>query len=281
VTVATPIPYNAKSLPFYQQESGANDSTVSPDVSHGYDIFATRLSEERRSVALARANGTLSNSRERVIFFVTDVKVDLSLTGTTGQGRRTRDFYPHNVLMPGYTISAMCLDQQDYGTVVEFVHKTQQEAVGNARAGNLIQLDIAEGGLHITTPQGEPVSFMRGVHKPICAQGVIMQIQRKHKQFEYAPKFEMQVIVSHEFTGLYKEVGSFEPEQESWWALLQGLKPWENQKKEQPAVNTKPTTAPSPLPAPAPSTNTAKGREEQAARENAEHERAAHEAGKR
>lgn len=279
--MATQIPYNAKSLPFYAQETGASDSTVSPDVSHGYDIFAARLSDERRRAALAQANGTLSNSRERVIFFVTDVKLDLSLTGTTGQGRRTRDFYPHNVLMPGYTVTAMCLDQQDYGNVVEFIHKTQQEAVGNARAGNLIQLDIAEGGFNITTPNGESVSHMRGRHKAVCAQGVIMQIKRKHKQFEYAPKFEMQVIVAHEFTGIYKEIGSFEPEQESWWALLQGLKPWENQKKEKAAVNTKPTSTPPPIPAPAPTTGTAKGREEQAARENAEHERAAHEGGKR
>jgi hypothetical protein len=232
------VPYNSHNLPDYLPESGTNDSFVSPPVTEGYDIRAVRLSTKRREAALARANGTLSNSREKVNFFITNVRIDLGLTGTTGQGRRTRDFYPHNILMPSYVVTGICLDQGDYGTLVEFVHKTQQEAVGNVKAGNFIQLDVAEGGFATKR------SIMRGRHKPICAQGVVEMMKRVHKQFAYAPIFTMSVVVAHEFYGLFNEISGYEPKSQSWWEVLQGLQPYQPPKKQSTAKGSAPTSFP-------------------------------------
>jgi hypothetical protein len=232
-----PVAYNSQALPFFTPDASAGASVVSPATDTGYDIRATRLGDARRTAALSRANGALSNSREKVLFFVNEIKIDLGISGSTGQGRRTRDFYPHNIIMPSYVVEGHCLDQQDYGTLVEFVHKLQQEAVGNVRAGNLTQLDVLKGGIKTRRP------IMRGVRKPICAQGFVEEIGRTYKAGTYAPTFTFNVVVAFEFTGLYRQIGGYEPTQESWWEILQGMKPYTSQvEKSETAKNSKPTS---------------------------------------
>ncbi len=238
------VPYNSSNLPFYtHNDTMAGDSLVSPTVSAGYDIRAVRISEARRQAALARANGSLSNSREKVVFFVKKVTEDTGIVGQTAQGRRTRDFYPHNIEMPSLTIIAQVLDQQDYATVVEFVHTMQQEAVGNVRAGNLMQFDLngPTSGLGNFHRRGEgSVTTMKGRHKPICAQGFVESIDRKHGKDEFAPIFQFTFLMAHEFDGIATDVASYEVEQESWWEVLNGLKKFVNQRPEKPEPKTQP-----------------------------------------
>lgn len=239
--------YASQSLPLYTIPSTPNFSSVVPPGDQGYDIRAARLSSERRAAALKLANGILSNERQRVIFFANELKVDIGLSGATGQGRRTRDFYPHNIVMPVYTVEGQCLDQWDYATLVEFIHESQQNLVGNStNAGNLLQLDI--------TSQGIPTrrAIMKGVHKPVQAQGLIESIERKHQKGKYAPTFTLNFVISESFEGIYKGLTSSAHTQESWWQILQGEVAYSQAPRPKTAKNTVPTSTPSPTPTSSP-----------------------------
>ncbi len=117
--------------------------------------------------------------------------------------------------MPSIQVEAQCMDQDHYGNLVEFVHQAQKKAVGNSDRTRL-QIEISGGGL----PGGHT---MKGVHKPIAAQGYIPSIERAHKRFEYAPKFTFGFTVAQSLEGIYQEVDFNEPEGRSWAAILEGM----------------------------------------------------------
>src|SRR5208282_3254216 len=166
--MAAPTAINWKTLPDFTIGEGLAQ-TIHPSGSSGYDIVAPQIVSERREAALARANGVLNNKQYRVRFFVTEFSIYLGLSGTTGQGRRVRDLYHHNVTMPAYKIKAICLNQNDYANIVEFIHETQQICI---YGGELTQFNLNAGGYP------ENPRTMKGPHKPVIAFGAVERIAR-------------------------------------------------------------------------------------------------------
>lgn len=243
-----PSEYNSAALPTY---SPTSDAGVVPETQQAYDIRATRISDSRRRAAFERANAVLSDGSHKVEFFVSEMTLDLGLSGNTAQGRYTRDFYAHNIILPSLKIKAQCLDQGDYGVLVEFVHQAQVNAVRNA-ANNATQLEVKGGGFKVNNP------IMKGPHKRTCAQGFIPRIERRYKTGEYAPIFEFAFTVAQSFEGIYEDVKAsvYENEQASWVSILQGLTtPFQPSfEAEETATNSKPKSQPSPQPTPPPET---------------------------
>jgi hypothetical protein len=240
--------FNSASLPIYVPTSWAG---VVPETEQAYDIRATRISEGRRIAAFSRANAVLCDGVSKVLFFVSEMSLDIGISGITSQGRYTRDFYAHNIVLPSLKVKAQCLDQGDYSVLAEFIHQAQKKAVGNA-ANNTTQLEINGGGVKVNRP------IMKGPHKRTCAQGFVPRIERKYKQGEYAPIFSFNFTVAQSFAGIYEDVAAsvFENEQESWISILEGLTtPYQpTYKKQETATNSKPTSQPAPVSEPAPET---------------------------
>lgn len=230
--------FNTSNLPIYVPTSWAG---VVPETEQAYDIRAARINEARRTTAFAQANGVLSDGISKVLFFVSELTLDIGINGTTSQGRYTRDFYAHNIVLPSLKVKAQCLDQGDYGVLVEFVHQAQKKAVGNA-ANNTAQLEINGGGIKVNRP------IMKGPHKRTCAQGFVPRIERKYKQGEYAPIFSFNFTIAQSFTGIYEDVAAsvFENEQSNWVSILEGLTtPYQpTYKKQETATNSKPKSQP-------------------------------------
>lgn len=244
-----PSEYNSASLPIYVPTSEAG---VVPETEQGYDIRAVRISESRRAAAFERANAILCDGKSKVEFFVSEMTLDFGLAGTTSQGRLTRDFYAHNIIMPALKIKAQCLDQGDYGVLIEFVHQAQVNAVKNA-ANNTTQLEVKGGKFGELQPPIRPI--MRGPHKRTCVQGFIPRIERRYKSGEFAPIFEFSFTVAQSFEGLYQEVEAsvYENEQASWVSILEGLKgAFQPVFEEATATNSKPTSTPPAQPTPPP-----------------------------
>lgn len=242
-----PSEYNSAILPTYVPTSEAG---VVPETQQAYDIRATRISDDRRTAAFERANAVFCDGEHKVEFFVSEMVLDLGLAGNTSQGRYTRDFYAHNIILPSFKVKAQCLDQGDYGVLVEFVHQAQVRAVKNA-ANNTTQLEVKGGGF----PGNARHPIMRGPHKRTCIQGFVPRIERRYKTGEYAPIFEFSFTVAQSFEGLYEDVKAsvYENEQASWISILQGLTtPFQPVFQEETAKNTKPTSQPPPQPTPAP-----------------------------
>ncbi len=238
-----PSEYNSAGLPLYVPTSEAG---IVPETQQAYDIRATRISQERRAAAFGSANAVLCDGETKVEFFVSEMILDLGLAGNTSQGRLTRDFYAHNIILPSLKIKAQCLDQGDYGVLVEFVHQAQVRAVKNA-ANNVTQLEVKGRGFKIVNP------IMRGPHKRTCVQGFIPRIERRYKKGEYAPIFPFSFTVARSFEGLYEDVEAsvYENEQASWVSILEGLKgAFTPVFQEATATNSKPTKAPPVQPQP-------------------------------
>lgn len=237
-----PAEFNSSSLPLYVPTSWAG---VVPETGQAYDIHAARISESRRNAAFGSVNAILCDGSSKVLFFASELTLNVGISGTTSQGRYTRDFYAHNIVLPSFTVKGQCLDQQDYGVLVEFIHQAQKKAVGNS-ANNTTQLEIKGGGLKVRR------AIMKGPHKRTCAQGFIPRIERKHKKGEYAPVFTFNFTVSQSFAGIYEDIAAsvFENEQSSWVSILEGFTtPYQpTYKKQEAATNSKPKAQPGPLP---------------------------------
>jgi hypothetical protein len=233
---------NSASFPIYVPTSWAG---VVPETEQAYDIRATRISKDRRIAAFARANAVLCDGTSKVEFFVSEMTLNVGISGTTSQARYTRDFYAHNLVLPSLTVKARCLDQGDYGVLTEFIHQAQKKAVGNA-ANNITQLEIKGGGIQVNRP------IMKGPHKRTCVQGFVLRIERKHKQGEYAPIFSFNFSIAKSFAGIYEGVSAsvFENQQTSWVSVLEGLTtPYQpTYHKPETATNSKPKSQPAPLP---------------------------------
>lgn len=187
---------------------------VAPRPDTGYDVKATQISQQRRENAEGAFNGRLHDGTWYVDFYITKINIGIALAGSTAQSRFTRDFYPHNMVMPSFNVEGQCLNQEDYGTLVEFVHQAQQKSVYDC---TLLQLDVTGIGFKVSRP------IMRGRHEPISAQGFINAMPRKHEKFVYAPKFNFSFVVSTMFKGIYEESTASDPEQESWAQILAGI----------------------------------------------------------
>jgi hypothetical protein len=237
-----PAEYNSAALPIYVPTSWAG---VVPETEQAYDIRASRISEGRRRAAFERANAVLCDGISKVEFFVMELTLDVGISGTTSQARYTRDFYAHNITLPSLKVKAQCLDQGDYGVLVEFVHQAQKKAVGNA-ANNRTQLEVKGGGVKTNRP------IMRGEHKRTCAQGFVPRIERRYKQGEYAPIFSFSFTIAQSFAGIYEDISAsvFENEQSSWVSILEGLTtPFQpSYRQQETATNSKPRSNPSPQP---------------------------------
>lgn len=225
------------------------------DYLHGYDSVAGRLSPQRREAVLPRANCIIYDKNTHTYFplFVHSVNFDLALAGTTAQSQMTRDFYPHNMVMPDFSIVGQSYDQASYSMLCEFVHQAQQ---GSLRSNNLnhdadpnkhvLQLYIAGGGIqgHRAGPTGVRITFgrgfapplatpgttehhsnqtVRGSHQPIHCLGFVKSIPRKHAKAEYAPIWTLGFEVVNMASGPYIENGLQTTKWHGdWHDLLQG-----------------------------------------------------------
>lgn len=120
--------------------SPSQDSTgFTQPVSQGYDAQATQLNATRKAKAIARASGYLlngssvnGNKAPGMPLFITAINIDTSLGGSTAQSQFVQDFYPRNFVQPVVNVYGISLDQEDYGTMCEFVHQCQYDALNTA-----------------------------------------------------------------------------------------------------------------------------------------------------
>lgn len=175
--------------------------TVTPDTSKGYDIEAVRRTPERTEEILASCNGVLSTEERRVRFFVNAIVVSTGMGNKRAQGRRIQDLYPRSFKMPTYLIQAQSLTQEDYGLLCEFVHLEQQDAVGS---GKTLQLWVREGVPFVGLVPELYHAGIAGYHRPIEAEGFVLHMPRKHRRFEYTPKFEFEFSVVYSHAGIFQ-----------------------------------------------------------------------------
>lgn len=152
----------------------------SQNIEAGYDINAAR----RKLPGGHNVYLTLDSTW--VALWVYEIQTAFALGGSTAQSYRTRTFFARNFVQPKFTIMAQAPNQEEYGRVVEFIHKSQHEALNNRTT----KLQVVKGGIPNVAPA------MKGVRRSIQALGYITTIQRRHERFMPAPEFSFEFVVS-------------------------------------------------------------------------------------
>jgi hypothetical protein len=234
---ATAIPWQLGSTNW---DANKNNTTgFRPKVGKGYDATAGGLNAQRKAKAMAQANAYLldGNKGLQVPMFVSSTNIDTQLAGATAQSQLVQDFYPRNFVQPVVNVSGWSLDQEDYGTLCEFVHTCQFNALSTDQlwTTSMTQL-IVLGRTGLSNSQGikqaakAPVgtrtngrrvtaSFnnnsshdeshinqtIKGDHENIIAKGYIQSMTRAHEQFQYAVYWQFDFVVAQMVDGPFRE----------------------------------------------------------------------------
>lgn len=209
----------------------------SQDFNTGYDSTTGRLNQARRNRVLKHANANFCDGQYQFPLFVHNVSMDMALAGQTAQSQLTRDFYPHNFVLPSFKITGQCYDQTSYGMLCEFIHQSQRQPLvngphqmqlyvrGNARPN---VRGTRSSNIGVTYQPGNGKSefienqIIKGQNQPIICLGYTMTMMRDHHQGDYAPVWEMDFMVVRMIAGPYTDSAGSDKAQTDWTSLLGG-----------------------------------------------------------
>lgn len=215
--------YNTNALPRWDGTNTAPQPVVSNN--KGYDV-TTMVSPARRELAYKRANANLCDGIFWWPMFVTDIGIDLALSGSRAQSRLTRDFYPHNFTQPSFVVQGQSLDQRDYGALTDFVHYTQRNSL---QGGKLVQLFVDGKGIDGGRTHGRGVvkngkrftnQGIRGSHQTILCQGYVNKMPRQHQRGVFSPTYSFSFVVADMIAGPYHEDIVQVQQQMTWVDIL-------------------------------------------------------------
>jgi hypothetical protein len=216
-----------------------NTTGFKQGVSKGYDAIAGGLNARRKALAMSHSNAYLldGNKGLQIPMFVSSTNIDTSLAGSTAQSQLVQDFYPRNFVQPVINVAGWSLDQEDYGTLCEFVHTCQFNAlsaaqlwttsmtqlivmgrtgitnaqgvtraarvpVGNRTSGRAVKATFNDGSSHSETHVNQTI---KGDHENIIAKGYIQSMTRSHQQFQYAVYWQFDFVVAQMIEGPFRE----------------------------------------------------------------------------
>lgn len=185
-----------------------------PNPESGYDVKANKLGKGRAEEKIGGLrNGELHDGSEWIKFFSQEISLSAGLSGSTGQGRYVRDFYAHNLKIPSLVVNGEALNQEEYSTIIEFIHQSQIRGVQKAQP---IQLTIAGGGSNVGRS-------MKGRHDPIEALGYVKSVKRKHERFIPAPEFSFEFVLAKMEKGIFHDAIGEDPPAKNWLEIIEGL----------------------------------------------------------
>lgn len=189
---------------------------------------------------LGHANANFCNTQYYIPLFVHALQIDLGISGSSAQSRYTRDFYPHNIVIPSFTIVGQSYSTAQYGSMAEYIHMAQHRSLNDS---DLIQFylegtkDTQAQGTHSGGPKvvyRDPnghlvaehlVQKIVGRHGRIICQGYINSFTRTHTRGDHRPVWQAQFIVSNMLSSpIYTDAVVLEKETDTWLSILHGTK---------------------------------------------------------
>lgn len=175
----------------------------------GYDpVMGQRRLEAGGNNAILR--DTADNTQ--IYLRLQTIEATFGLAGTTGQAVLNRDFYPKNFQQVEYVLTGQAVNQIEYGDIVEFVHKSQRNAVIN---DGLLGLSIPAGG----TWRGS--HSMKGPRKGISALGYVRSVTRVHRRHEPAPTYSFNFVIAVSRAGIFQEKAATSYKLAKWSEIVE------------------------------------------------------------
>jgi len=164
-----------------------------------------------------------------IALWVYEVNMDFSMSGSTGQSRYRRQFYPHSFNQPTMTVKGQMANQFEYNRLASFVRETHLEALtrnsslylakqrqGKPKISNTASSSLQTVRLMIRrSPKqmggvGKIRRNLKGAHRDIILEGYIKNIAAGAIKFNFSPEFQFDFIVAKSYltgaVGIYDDV---------------------------------------------------------------------------
>jgi hypothetical protein len=189
--------------------------------------------------------------------WATEIKMDFSLSGTVGQSRYRRQFFPRSFNQPVVTVSGRMPNQKEYNRLAAFVRECHFEAVtGNqdlydnkerfdAKSSKKIKKGRKNSSASLQTitlmikdagalnRKGAPRNT-KGGHKPIILDGYILNISAGAVKFDFAPDFQFEFLPAQSRmnanVGIYEDQMDYGSDLASWMDIFKTIAPQQRNK---------------------------------------------------
>jgi hypothetical protein len=232
----------------------------------GYAVSTPNISPDNKgenwNVALLSPFGAYMK------LWVNEIKIDFSLSGTTGQSRYRRQFFPRAFNQPRMIVSGSMPNQKEYNRLASFVRECHFAAVTGTQdfyANKEGQSDKARKGASVSA---QTISLLvkdsgpsvvksaplhtKGGHLPLKVEGYITNIRAGATKFNFAPDFEFEFIPAYSVMkadkiGIYEDIEDDGSHVSSWMDIYKVIGPQQRNPNQplgsgQPVRNPQSTT---------------------------------------
>lgn len=162
--------------------------------------------------------------------WVENAQIDFSMSGSTGQSRWRREFYPHSFNEPTLILTGYAPNQREYNKIAAFVRESHSEALNVGRLAKVNTSEKTKGDKETPTvtllmkssnqdykPRGQ-----KGGRRGMKLEGYIASIAAGAQKFQQAPKFEIAFIVaaSDGAVGIYNDTLTTGSKITDWMTLF-------------------------------------------------------------
>ena len=171
--------------------------------------------------------------------WVSDVQMDFSMTGSTGQSRYRKQYYPKSFNQPTIIVKGQMPNQFEYNRLAAFVRECHLEALTKNRflyskhrtdprkaikTSNTV-LQVVTLLIKSSPPRMGPLNKTRrnvkGAHRAMILNGYIKNIAAGAAKFSFAPEFQFEFVIASSYldkntTGIYDDVLVDGSQLENW-----------------------------------------------------------------
>ena len=158
----------------------------------------------------------ITTDNQELKLWIEDMVLNFSMSGTSGQSRYRRQFYPKAFNQPTMVVKGKMPNQYEYNRLAGFVRESHFDALNQTNRktfadGTQAQFDKKTLTLYIknagdNTP---PKRNLKGGHLVMAFEGYIKNIQAGAKKFQFAPDFQFEFVIAGSkdtgAIGIYKD----------------------------------------------------------------------------
>lgn len=172
----------------------------------GYDTNASN----REGI---KPNGWITYRGVEVELWVSEVTTGWQMAGTTAQSSRTRTYFAHNFRQPQFSVTSQFPSQDLMAKVAQLIR------VSHKGLDSALTLEITSG-----SPVNAGNRNLKGVSKPIRAEGYVESFTRIHERHVYAPEVTFNFVIERiDSPGEWADSTVTIRKLKSWHDILEGV----------------------------------------------------------
>jgi len=156
---------------------------------------------------------------QKVYLWVHEINIDFSMSGSVGQSRYRRQFFPKSFNQPVMNVKGQCANQYQYNVLSSFMRESHYQSLKNSGSPT-VQILLKGAGKRGKNKQRS----IKGGHKGLIFQGYLNNFDAGAMKFNYAPEFSFDVILATSVLtgdiGIYSDVSNTGSQTVGWMSMF-------------------------------------------------------------